>query len=105
MQADVDAIYQLLYTSDAAWNETQWNNKQFDSLVTAARQTTDEAKRRDLYDQAQVLQHDQIPSVIPVFFDLLAAERDWVQGYELNPRGAVFRLDYVSLGAGAPKRS
>ena len=105
MQADMDAIYQLLYTSDAAWNETQWNNKQFDSLVTAARQTTDEAKRRDLYDQAQVLQHDQIPSVIPVFFDLLAAERDWVQGYELNPRGAVFRLDYVSLGAGAPKRS
>jgi len=48
---------------------------------------------------------DQTPSVVPVFFDLLAAERDWVQGYELNPpRGAVFRLDDVSLGAGAPKR-
>jgi len=104
MQATMDAIYQLLYTSDAAWNETQWNNKQFDALVTAARQTTDTTKRRSLYDQAQVLQHNEVPSVIPVFFDLLAAERDWVQGYALNPRGAVFRLDYVSLGTGAPKR-
>ena len=46
-----------------------------------------------------------MPSVIPVFFDLLAAERDWVGGYALNPRGAVFRLDYVWLKPGAPKRS
>ncbi len=104
MQATADAIYQLLYTSDSAWNETQWNNKQFDALVGAARQTTDEAKRRSLYDQAQLLQRNEVPSVIPVFFDLLAAERSWVQGYALNPRGAVFRLDFVSLRAGAPKR-
>lgn len=104
MQATADAIYQLLYTSDAAWNETRWDNKKFDALVTAARQTTDEAKRRSLYGQAQVLQRDEVPSVIPVFFDLIAAERTWVEGYQLNPRGAVFRLDYVSLGAGAPKR-
>jgi peptide/nickel transport system substrate-binding protein len=105
MQATADAIYQLLYTSDAAWNETRWDNKQFDALVAAARRTTDEAKRQGLYDQAQVLQRSEVPSVIPVFFDLLAAERLWVEGYELNPRAAVFRLDYVWLGVGAPKRS
>ncbi len=104
MQPTMDAIYQLLYTSDSAWNETHWNNRQFDALVTAARQTESVEKRRSLYDQAQVLQRNGVPSVIPVFFDLLAAEREWVAGYALNPRGAVFRLDYVSLGAGAPKR-
>ncbi|MGH7078925.1 MAG: ABC transporter substrate-binding protein [Acetobacteraceae bacterium] len=104
MQATADAIYQLLYTSDAAWNETRWDNAKFDTLVAAARQTTDEARRRSLYDMAQVLQRDEVPSVIPVFFDLLAAERKWVEGYQLNPRGAVFRLDYVWLGAGAPRR-
>jgi peptide/nickel transport system substrate-binding protein len=27
-----------------------------------------------------------------------------VQGYVLHPRGAVFRLDLVSLGPGAPAR-
>ena len=105
MQATADAIFSLLYTSDAAWNETRWNFADFDKLVDEARVTADEAKRRTLYGQAQTLMHDQVPSVIPVFFDLLAAQRRYVQGYQLHPRGAVFRLDWVWLGTGAPKRS
>ena len=64
----------------------------------------DEAKRRDLYAQAQKLMHEEVPTVIPVFFDLLSAQRDYVQGYQLHPRGAVYRLDYVSLSDKAPKR-
>jgi peptide/nickel transport system substrate-binding protein len=105
MQATADAIFSLLYTSNAAWNETRWNNAEFDKLVDAARVTTDEAKRRDLYGQAQELMHRDVPSVIPVFFDLLSGRRDWVEGYELHPRGSLFRLDEVWLGAGAPKRT
>ena len=42
--------------------------------------------------------------VLPVFFDLLAAQRNWVEGYKLHPRGAVFRIDQVSLADGAPRR-
>jgi peptide/nickel transport system substrate-binding protein len=105
MQATADAIFALLYTSDAAWNETRWNNKAFDKVVYEARATVDEKKRRALYAEAQRLMHADTPSIIPVFFDLLAAQRDWVQGYQLHPRGAVFRLDHVSLGANAPKRA
>lgn len=104
MQPTADAIFALLYTSNAAWNETRWNNAAFDKLVSEARATIDESKRRDLYAQAQKLMYDEVPSIIPVFFDLLAAQREWVQGYQLHPRGAVFRLDHVSLGANAPKR-
>jgi peptide/nickel transport system substrate-binding protein len=48
--------------------------------------------------------HDEVPSLIPVFFDVLGAQRSYVQGYRLHPRGAVFRFDYVSLGDAAPKR-
>ena len=48
---------------------------------------------------------EEVPSVIPVFFDILAAQRAYVEGYQLHPRGSVFRLDLVSLGAGAPKRA
>lgn len=104
MQATADAIFSLLYTSNAAWNETRWNNAAFDKLVFEARATVDEGKRRALYAEAQKLMNADVPSIIPVFFDLLAARRDWVQGYEQHPRGAVFRLDHVSLGANAPKR-
>ena len=104
MQASADAIFSLLYTSNAAWNETHWNNAAFDKLVGEARTTIEEAKRRALYADAQKLMHDEVPSLIPVFFDLLGAHRDYVQGYRLHPRGAVFRLDYVSVSDGAPKR-
>lgn len=105
MQPTADAIFSLLYTSDAAWNETRWNNAAFDKLVAGARSTADEAKRRALYADAQTLMHEQVPSIIPAFFDLLGARRHYVEGYTLHPRGAVFRLDHVSLGAGAPKRA
>ncbi|RXT57421.1 ABC transporter substrate-binding protein [Bosea sp. Tri-44] len=104
MQATADAIFSLLYTSNAAWNETRWNNTAFDKLIFEARATVEEAKRRALYADAQKLMNAEVPSIIPAFFDLLGAQREWVQGYELHPRGAVFRLDQVSLGANAPKR-
>jgi len=104
MQATADAIFSLLYTSDAAWPETRWKNKDFDTLIEQARLTTDEARRRGLYDQAQALMNAGVPSVIPVFFDLLSAQRPYVQGYRLHPRGAVFRLDEAWLGEGAPRR-
>ena len=104
MQATADAILSLLFTSDAPWNETKWNNEEFDRVVREARQTADESKRAELYAQAQQLMHDEVPAVIPVFFDLLGAKRDYVKGYELHPRGAVFRIDDVWLEEGAPGR-
>ena len=105
MQPTADAIFKLLYTSDAAWNETRWNNPRFDELITAARSETDDANRAALYERAQAMMTEEVPSVIPVFFDILAAQRAYVEGYQLHPRGSVFRLDLVSLGAGAPKRA
>lgn len=104
MQATADAIFALLYTSNAAWNETRWNNPAFDKVVNEARATIDEPRRRALYAEAQRLMHAEVPSIIPTFFDLLAAQRDWVNGFALHPRGAIFRLDQVWLGAGAPRR-
>lgn len=104
MQPTADAIFSLLYTSNAAWNETRWNNSAFDKVVSEARTTVEEAKRRALYGEAQRLMSEDTPSIIPTFFDLLGAQRSYVEGYALHPRGAVFRLDHVSLGDGAPRR-
>ena len=104
MQPTADGIFSLLYTSNAAWNETRWNNAAFDRLVAEARATVDQSRRRELYGQAQALMYKEVPSIIPVFFDLLTATRDYVEGYRLHPRGAVFRLDQVWLRDGAPRR-
>ncbi|MCC2611230.1 ABC transporter substrate-binding protein [Neorhizobium sp. Rsf11] len=104
MQPTPDGIFKLLYTSDASWNETRWNNKAFDALVAEARGTVDPAKRTELYTKAQEIMNEDVPSIIPSFFDVLAAKRSWVQGFEAHPRASVFRLDYVSLADNAPKR-
>lgn len=104
MQPTPDGIFKLLYTSDASWNETRWNNKAFDALVAEARGTVDPAKRTELYTKAQEIMNEDVPSIIPSFFDVLAAKRSWVQGFEAHPRASVFRLDYVSLADKAPKR-
>lgn len=104
MQPTPDGIFKLLYTSDASWNETRWNNKAFDALVAEARGTVDPAKRTELYTKAQEIMNEDVPSIIPSFFDVLAAKRSWVQGFEVHPRASVFRLDYVSLADNAPKR-
>lgn len=104
MQATMDAIFSLLYTADAPWNESKWNNARFDGLVDAARRTDDEGKRRALYAEAQRLMYDEVPTLIPTFFDQLAASRDGVEGFTLHPRGTVFRLEDVSLPGQAARR-
>ncbi len=104
MQPSMDGIFGLLYTSNAAWNETKWNNAAFDKLIDEARRTADDDRRRALYGEAQKLVYDEVPSLVPVFFDLLAAQRDYVQGFNLHPRGAVYRIDEVWLTERAPRR-
>ncbi len=104
MQATMDAIFSLLHTSDAPWNESKWNNPVFDKLVQTARATADEAQRRTLYAQAQQLMYDEVPTLIPTFFDLLAARSTQVQGFTLHPRGTVFRLEDAWLAEKTPRR-
>lgn len=84
MQPTEDALFKLHLTSDAAWNEMRWNNARFDELVEAARTTTDTGKRAELYADAQALMREELPILVPVFFGLLAAHRDYVQGYSLH---------------------
>ena len=105
MQPTEDGIFKQLYTSDAVWNETRWNNQEFDKLIERARISVDDKARRELYGQAQELMRRQVPAIIPVFVDLLAARQKYVQGYRHHPRGAIFNFASVWLADGAPKRT
>ncbi len=105
MQPTIDSLFYLLYTSNAAWNETRWNNVDFDKLALMARQTADEGKRGELYARAQMMLYDDVPAIVPFFQDLLGGQRTYVKNFYLHPRGAVFALENVWLTEGAPKRS
>lgn len=57
-RATMDWLFTTAYTSDAPWNNTHWSNERFDELQKLARVETDEAKRGELYAEAQQLIHD-----------------------------------------------
>jgi peptide/nickel transport system substrate-binding protein len=104
MQPHEDALFTLLFTGDAPWNDTKWDSGRFDELVYGARRITDQARRRALYSEAQKLLVAQIPYLIPFYEDLISVTRNHVAGYTVHPRGGVFFLDHTWLGEGAPRR-
>lgn len=105
MQPHEDALFTLLFTSDAPWNDTAWDARRFDELVYGARRTTEEARRRAMYSEAQRLLVEQLPYLIPFYEDLISVTRNHVNGYTVHPRGGVFFLDHTWVAEGAPRRT
>ena len=104
MRANEDAIFNLLFTSGAPWNESHWNNKAFDGLVVKARGARSADERRTLYGQAQELMYREVPEVIPMFMDIVEAKHDYVQNFVANPISSVYALDQAWLTDKAPHR-
>jgi peptide/nickel transport system substrate-binding protein len=97
MQPTEDAALTLLYTTNAAFADTAWNNPEFDGLVTAGAATLDDSKRREIYAKAQeLLVHDR-PCLIPFFQDVLTANRDRVKGWAVSPHQKTYFIERVWL--------
>ena len=97
MQATADAAFTLLFTTQAAFADTAWNNAEFDQLVATGAATQDDAERRAIYAQAQALMVRDKPSLIPFFQDVLTANRDRVKGWGLSPLQRTFFAERVWL--------
>lgn len=80
-----DLMLSQVYKSDASWNETYWKRPEFDRLLLEARSELDEAKRRDLYRQLQLMIHDDGGAIIPAFFNFLDAGSARLRGFVPNP--------------------
>ncbi|WP_025130349.1 ABC transporter substrate-binding protein [Pseudomonas sp. PH1b] len=62
-----DWAFSLVYGKGASWNETFWDNAQFNSLLLSARSELDDSKRREMYAQMQRLLRDEGGALIPLF--------------------------------------
>ena len=75
-----DWMFTAAYTNDTEWNETAWKTgeaaDQFNSIVVAARSELDDAKRRELYHEAQRIIADDGGAIIPLFSNILQAASD-----------------------------
>ncbi|TAM54466.1 MAG: ABC transporter substrate-binding protein [Paraburkholderia sp.] len=75
-----DMLFTQFFKSDAPWNEANWKDPQFDQMLVAARGEPDEAKRKKIYGDMQVLVHEKGGIGIPMFLSSLDAHTTKLQG-------------------------
>jgi ABC-type transport system substrate-binding protein len=70
-----------------AQNYSFWKNTKFNDLIKQAKETTDMAKRTSLYQQAQVVFHEEAPWVTIAHSVIAEPMKKTVQGFLLYPTG------------------
>ena len=90
-----DILFTLFFKSDAAWNESGWKNERFDELLLKARAETDDAKRKTMYGEMQVLVAEQCGIGIPVFQNLLDGHSSKLKGLKPIPVGNLMGFDFA----------
>ena len=68
-------------------SSTKWCNKQFDDLVNKAVTLTDKAERTKLYEQAQVVMHEEAPYFLIAHSVAFQPMRKEVLNYQMSPFG------------------
>ena len=74
-----DAMFSTAYSAGAAWNDTFWENARFNELLVAARAELDDAKRRAMYYEMQLILNQDGGALIPMFANYVFATRNEVE--------------------------
>jgi peptide/nickel transport system substrate-binding protein len=101
-RVSLDELFSQFYKSDAPWNESAWNNPQFDQMLLAARGEGDEAKRKQIYGDMQTLISEECGVGIPVFMNFIDGFDKRIKGFFPIPTGGMMGYsfaEYVWLDA------
>ena len=90
-----DLLLSVFFKSDAPWNESGWKNERFDQLLVAARSEGDDAKRRQMYGDMQVILHEQGGVGIPAFIDFIDGYDSRLKGYQPLPLGGFMGYQFA----------
>lgn len=71
-----DQMFSTAYQEGAAWNDSFWSNDRFNELLVKARAELDEAKRREMYYEMQVILNQDGGVIIPMFASYVFATTD-----------------------------
>lgn len=82
-----DTLFSLLYASNAPWNESKFRNEKFDSMLIEARGELDFARRKEIYDEMQVMVSNEAGTAIPLYMSLIDGVSPRVKGLRPNPLG------------------
>jgi peptide/nickel transport system substrate-binding protein len=92
-----DQMYTTAYLSTADWNDTRFNNEQFDQLLLAARAELDTAKRTQMYADMGEIQRDNGGLICPMFNDFVDATTDRLDGWVENAKGFALMNSYSPM--------
>ncbi|HBF28450.1 ABC transporter substrate-binding protein [Rhizobium sp.] len=84
-----DILFSLLYSSDAPWNESQYKSPKFDKMLLEARGMLDQAKRKEIYDEMQVMIAEEAGTIIPAYLSNVDAISSKLKGLESSPWGGM----------------
>jgi peptide/nickel transport system substrate-binding protein len=84
-----DILFSLLYASDAPWNESRYKSEKFDKMLVEARGILDQSKRKDIYNELQVMVSEEAGTAIPVYISDLDAFTAKLKGVQTNPLGGM----------------
>ncbi|MEO1491720.1 MAG: ABC transporter substrate-binding protein [Pseudomonadota bacterium] len=68
-----DLMFSTAYQSGVPWNDTAWSNERFDELLLQARSELDEGLRAEMYNEMQVILHDDGGLIAPMFASYVSA--------------------------------
>jgi len=81
----VDEQLRIAYHSEAAWNETRYQNPEFDRMLDEARAETDTERRSELYAELQRMLIEEGGQIIPYHYPKVSGVRSRVHGYKPHP--------------------
>jgi dipeptide transport system substrate-binding protein len=97
---DPDNFFTPLASCSAAriggGSASKWCNKEFDALIDKARTLPNQADRAKLYEQAQVVMHEEAPFFLIAHSIAFQPMRKEVSGYVMSPFGGHI-FDQVDL--------
>jgi dipeptide transport system substrate-binding protein len=97
---DPDNFFTPLAGCDAAriggGSVSKWCNQDFEALIRTAASTVDQAERTKLYEQAQVVMHEEAPFFLIAHSVVFLPMRKEVVGFKQSPLGRM-QFDFVDL--------
>ncbi|GHD05063.1 ABC transporter substrate-binding protein [Tianweitania populi] len=96
-RADPDGNIHQHVTCEGNLNDAKYCNEKVDELLNKARGISDQAERKALYDEVQVILADEMPIVYLYYQPWPFAARADLKGFTAYPDGMI-RLKGVSLG-------
>jgi peptide/nickel transport system substrate-binding protein len=97
-----DILFSLLYKSDAPWNESRFSSEKFDKMLLEARGSLNQTRRREIYNEMQVLVSEEAGTIIPAYISNVDAITAKLKGLEPNPLGGMMGYAFAEYVWFAP---